>query len=192
MTAPRPDTKAEWRATAKMRRKAVPEGDQAYAVISHFTGAMATKSGDAVALYRAVHDEIDPAPLARMLRTMGVLCAYPVTQPPSRIMSFALWQDGDALMRGPFQIEQPVEDAPRTTPQIVVMPLLAWDDNGTRLGYGGGYYDATLHALRLHSPVLAVGLAFDEQYSPLALPSEAHDIPLDWIVTPSGARCFNR
>jgi 5-formyltetrahydrofolate cyclo-ligase len=150
--------------------------------------------GRIFALYRARGDEFSPAPLAAALHAKSCLCAYPVVLPGSRIMRFAFWQEGDPLERGPYGIDQPLitPESPVAVPHIVVLPLLAWDGQGTRLGYGGGYYDATLEALRQKDAALAVGLAFEEQKSPDLLPLEPHDIPLDWIVTPAGAHKFTR
>jgi 5-formyltetrahydrofolate cyclo-ligase len=170
---------------AKQRRDRIVPGDAA-GVIPRFIDALKPQAGQAVGLYRAKGTEFNPALLYTALQTMGCLCALPVMAPQSRILRFALWRDGEPLEQGPFGIDQP-PDTPRTVwinPSLLVLPLLAYDRQGNRLGYGGGYYDATLHALRLPGPVTAAGLAHDGQEAPEALPAEPHDIPLDWLFTP--------
>jgi 5-formyltetrahydrofolate cyclo-ligase len=82
-------------------------------------------------------------------------------------------------------IAEPMDDKPALDPDILLVPLLAFDVRGYRLGYGGGFYDRTLHRLRKLKPVVAVGLAYDELRVD-AVPAESYDERLDWVLTPSG------
>ena len=87
------------------------------------------------------------------------------------------------LERGAFDVPVPLTDKPALDPDIVLVPLLAFDRSGYRLGYGAGFYDRTLAGLRARRAVIAVGLAFGEQEVD-ALPHDARDERLDWVVTP--------
>src|SRR6185503_17417551 len=101
------------------------------------------------------------------------------------------WKDGDPLAEGAFGIMQPSTDAPKwVDPDIVVVPLLAFDRRGYRLGYGSGYYDVTLAALRAKKKIVAVGLGYGQQAVLFNLPSEPHDEKLDWVITPQKAHSF--
>jgi 5-formyltetrahydrofolate cyclo-ligase len=95
---------------------------------------------------------------------------------------FRAWRPGDALVAAGFGTQEPAADRPEVRPDIVLAPLLACDERGWRLGYGGGYYDRTLRRLRGDGAVLAVGVGYDEQVV-AAVPHEDFDEPLDWIAT---------
>jgi 5-formyltetrahydrofolate cyclo-ligase len=84
-------------------------------------------------------------------------------------------------------IAEPMADKPEVEPDVLLVPLLAFDKHGHRLGYGGGFYDRTLMKLRVKKPVVAVGLAYDELEVD-AVPHESYDQRLDWVLTPSGPR----
>ncbi|MFD2814344.1 5-formyltetrahydrofolate cyclo-ligase [Paracoccus aerius] len=97
---------------------------------------------------------------------------------------FRQWQ-GEPLVPGPFGTFHPAESQPVLTPQVLIVPLVGFDRQGNRIGYGGGYYDRTLQLLRRSGPVAAIGLAFAVQQLP-AIPAEPFDQPLDLIVTDRG------
>lgn len=122
----------------------------------------------------------------------GMTCALPVMRGESRVLSFAVWHDGDPLSEGSFGILQPpaTEETQWVEPDILIVPLLAFDRRGHRLGSGMGYYDSTLAALRTKKPILAVGLAWAQQAVWFNLPAEPHDQPLDYVITPMQAHCF--
>jgi 5-formyltetrahydrofolate cyclo-ligase len=101
---------------------------------------------------------------------------------PRRPLAFRHWQPGTTMVRGKFDVECPGEDAEEGVPQVLVVPLLAFDARGRRLGYGGGFYDRTLAALRAAGPVTAIGFAFAAQEFD-AVPADATDQPLDVVVT---------
>jgi 5-formyltetrahydrofolate cyclo-ligase len=100
-------------------------------------------------------------------------------------MIFRRFCIGDELSDGPFDIRQPADDAEIVEPGLLLMPLLAFDARGIRLGYGGGYYDRALADLRSRGNVAAWGVAFSGQQL-AETPSEAHDEPLDGIFTETG------
>ncbi len=111
----------------------------------------------------------------------------PVVLGDEQPLDMRLWEQGAPLYPSGFGTLAPSEIAPRVEPDIVVMPLLGFDAKGTRLGYGGGYYDRTLAAMKKRP--LLVGYAFAAQELP-SIPREPHDRPLDLIVTEAGVRRF--
>ena len=106
---------------------------------------------------------------------------------------FRRWLPGDPLVTGAFGISEPAAAAQEVSPQVVLVPMLAFDRQGGRLGYGGGYYDRTLTALRAASDgggdIVAIGVAFAGQLRDKVPVSES-DHPLDWILTEIGATCI--
>ena len=133
--------------------------------------------------YFPVHDELDPIPLLEALHARGLRTALPVVRPGPDLI-FREWRPGASLKRGKFGLRQPGDEEAELTPDIVLVPLLAFDRRGGRLGYGAGYYDAALRRMRQRGPVAAIGIAFDEQEFS-NVPQEPRDEPLDTILTPS-------
>lgn len=101
-------------------------------------------------------------------------------------LTFREWRPGAALERGKYGVREPNASQPAVLPSILLVPLLAFDRKGARLGYGAGYYDASLRHLRSLQPIFAIGVAFDEQEFS-EVPQEQQDEPLDMILTPSRA-----
>ena len=175
-----------------VRRRLAPadRDDAALAVARHGPTIRQLKQARVVAAYWPVGAELDPLPLITGL-AMGaepspVFC-LPVVRPGHRVLEFRLWRPGEALAPGHLSTRQPFPEAAVQTPDAVLVPLLGIDRYGTRLGQGGGYYDATLAHLRAaHPGLIAVGLCFAVQLLE-TVPREPHDQPLDWIVTEKGA-----
>lgn len=184
------DEKKRLRSDARGRRaaaaKAAPLAKQH--IVTHFLHAIRLRGGECVAGYWPMRDEIDPLPLLEHLGAQGHPLALPVVVARDKPLSFRAWQHGDTLEQGDFNTQHPVASRPVVTPDVVLVPLLAFDDAGHRLGYGGGHYDRTLQQLRKGS-VLAVGLAYEGQRVS-TLPLHENDQRLDWIVTEQGARHF--
>lgn len=147
-----------------------------------------------VALYWPKGREFDTLPLIERLLQAGYVCALPVVKMDERHLLFAPYKDGDELVKGPYDILQPAinDKTELIEPDIFIVPLLAFDRHGYRLGYGGGYYDATLKALRAKKDIIAVGWAYGQQAVLFNLPREEHDEPMDWIITPQKARRFSK
>ncbi|MEI6984514.1 MAG: 5-formyltetrahydrofolate cyclo-ligase [Rhodospirillaceae bacterium] len=139
-----------------------------------------------VAGYWPVGSELDCRPLLGRLVASGWGCVLPVVTDTDSALLFRCWRPGERLVPGYFSIPEPVESARTANPALVLVPLLAFDRAGHRLGQGAGFYDRTLASLRRVGSVLAVGLAFAAQ-EVAALPDEPHDQRLDWIVTENGA-----
>lgn len=175
--------KGERRAAAALRP------DAAKHAARHFMNAFAVAPGACVALYHPIHDELDTGPLADALAEKGVQIALPAVIGIKQPLIFRVYAPGDALYAGAYGAKVPADSAEDVRPQIIVAPLLAFTKHGGRLGYGGGYYDRTLKALRAQGDVTAVGYGYGAQEVD-ALPLSRLDQPLDWIVTERGAiRC---
>lgn len=143
--------------------------------------------GSVVAGYVPFRGEIDPRPLLAALAARGALTALPVTPPrgSDAPLSFRLWSEAEPLAPGSFGVHEPHGSAALVEPDLLLVPLLAFDRYGGRLGYGAGHYDRTLSRLRALKPVWAIGLAFAGQQI-ARVPSEAHDQPLDGVLTEAG------
>jgi 5-formyltetrahydrofolate cyclo-ligase len=135
-----------------------------------------------IALYAAIRDELNPARLAEILHAEGRVLALPCTPVWGRPLVFRRWAPGDALVRGRMNVPEPTADAEVVVPAIAVAPPVAFDRRCFRIGYGAGFYDRTLAALRSAGAVRAIGIAFAAQEVD-RVPDEPHDIPLDAIAT---------
>jgi 5-formyltetrahydrofolate cyclo-ligase len=157
----------------------------------NFLKSIPVPKGAVVSAYVAIGDEADPAPLIAALRARGHGVALPRVVRKGEKLAFHLYEPGAALVPGVFGLSQPAPDWPEAVPDVLVVPLLAFDKRGNRLGYGAGFYDRTLADLRSRKNVLAVGYALAGQEAP-EVPHHAGDQPLDWVVTEEGARRFER
>jgi 5-formyltetrahydrofolate cyclo-ligase len=141
-----------------------------------------------VAAYWPIRGEIDPLPLLARCAQAGAVTALPVVIGPDQPLLFRRWNPdlsaGDALERGSFGTRQPLASAPEVLPSLLLIPLVAFDRHGQRLGYGGGFYDRTLARLRQGGTVHAIGLAHTVQQIE-AVPCGPHDQPLDLVFTES-------
>jgi 5-formyltetrahydrofolate cyclo-ligase len=135
-----------------------------------------------VAGYWPVSNEIDVRPLMNVLSDHGVAMAMPVVMNRNQPMRFRRWTTGLQMVPGRFGIPMPADTSPEVRPDVVLVPLLAFDRLGYRLGRGAGLYDRTLELLRATGKVLAIGIAFAGQEIS-AVPHDAFDQRLDWIVT---------
>ena len=140
-----------------------------------------------VAGYSPQGGEIDPTPLMRRLGDRGSRLALPVAQTRDAPLVFRAWDRADALSPDVFGIAAPTAAGHEVTPDLIIVPVLAFDAQGGRLGQGGGCYDRTLAALRAIGRGFAIGLAFAGQ-EVTACPKDAYDQPLDVILTESGYR----
>ena len=137
-----------------------------------------------VAGYVPIRSEIDPMPLLAACAKAGCATCLPTTPKAGEALIFRAWQIGAPLVAGLYGTSEPPQDAPIRTPNLLLVPLLAFDEAGYRLGYGGGFYDRSLAGLRPHG-VVAIGIAYAGQEIP-QVPRESHDAPLDGILTESG------
>lgn len=139
--------------------------------------------GPVVSAYHPIGAEIDTLPLIARLRTAGARIALPRVEDCE--ITFRAWDADAPLETGLFGVRQPAASAEVLRPTLVLMPLLAFDRMGNRLGYGGGYFDRALASLRGSGRAFACALAFQGQHID-RLPADDHDQPLDWAVTEAG------
>jgi 5-formyltetrahydrofolate cyclo-ligase len=177
-------TKADLRRAALQRRAALPdEVRQAFAMRAGHEGlALARRYESRIAAaYWPIRDEADPLPLLAQLAAAGLTIALPVVAGPGQPLIFRQWPPSHPLVDAPLGLKEPARDSPATDPDLIFVPLAAFDRAGHRIGYGAGYYDATLAALAAKRP-LAIGLAFSEQ-EVASIPAEAHDHSLAFVIT---------
>jgi 5-formyltetrahydrofolate cyclo-ligase len=139
-------------------------------------------AGAVVAGYSPIRSEIDPVPLMRKLAVPGVQLALPVIMAGDQPLKFRAWSPGDRLQRGRLGILEPSADAKEVIPDILLVPLAAFDRAGHRIGYGAGHYDRTLEQLRKLKAITAVGIAAAVQEVE-AVPTLSHDAALDYVLT---------
>lgn len=143
---------------------------------------VAVPAGAVVSGFMPIRSEINPLPLMRRLAAAGARLALPVVTGCGLALTFRAWAPGDELQRGQMGLREPAPDRPELEPDIVLAPLAVFDRRGYRIGYGAGYYDMSLNALRAHRPTVALGLAYAMQEVD-AVPTEAHDARLDFVLT---------
>lgn len=190
--------KKAMRTEAKARRRAVSDaagpGASAMFADSFFSvaGDLGIHSGSVVAGYWAMADEFDVRPtLERLVLEDGVIGALPVVIENNAPLIFRQWRPGLRLESGEFGTHHPPESVPECVPDVVLVPLLAFDRTGYRVGWGGGFYDRTLQQLRNRPEgVIAVGTAFAGQEVDAVVHDDL-DQPVDWVITERGAIRIN-
>lgn len=185
-------SKADMRREAQSVRDNLPlsgdEGELAAArLIEKFTPFA---DNHIVAAYWPIKRELDTLPLLEKLHGAGTTIALPVVMKGQGELTFRHWAPDTNLVAGTFGVMVPPDDAPVMIPDTIILPLLAFDRRGNRLGYGGGYYDRTLAALRAQKTVTAIGYGYAEQICLFPLPRDEHDIRMDYIVTPQNLHDF--
>ena len=177
-------SKQNLRAAARQKRLSLARKDFAGEIARH-AEALQISKGVIVGGYHALPDEADPALLLERLVERGCHIAYPRVAGKGLPLEFHRVPDGEVLAPGVFGIHEPLDTWPRVVPTVLLVPLLAFDSSGYRLGYGGGFYDRTLALLK----VPAIGIAYAGQ-EVASLPPEPHDRTLDMILTEQGLRRF--
>src|ERR1700738_2055708 len=177
-------SKADLRAAALAAREALSSEHRAAAAqaIASRGLPLEIRPGAVVAGYSPIRSEIDPAPLMRELAAQGAQLALPVIASRGQALRFRAWSPNDKLMQGPLGILDPPPAAAEIVPDIVLVPLAAFDRSGHRIGYGAGHYDRTLAQLRKSKAVTAIGVAFAAQEVE-PVPALQHDVALDYVLT---------
>jgi 5-formyltetrahydrofolate cyclo-ligase len=135
-----------------------------------------------VSAYFALPHEPSILPLLEALANHGLVTALPITGARGSPLVFRQWRPGEPTVKGKMAISEPLASAPEVAPDLLFVPLAAFDRFGHRIGYGAGFYDRTLAKLRAAKPICAIGVAFASQALP-KVPHEAHDERLDYVLT---------
>jgi 5-formyltetrahydrofolate cyclo-ligase len=138
--------------------------------------------------YAPMGSEISPLLAMEEARAVGAIVAFPAFSNPAKPFKF---RAGDPLKPGPFGIMQPKPSAPVVEPDLILVPLVAIDGRGTRLGRGKGHYDRALMALR-KSGARLVGVGWPMQLLGETIPADEWDVPLDGFASPDGLKWFSR
>jgi len=183
--------KAVLRRVAMARRDALPPAERMAAalVIAERGLPVEITAGMVVSGFSPLKSEISPMPLLRRLAHAGASLALPVVAGRGQALIMRAWSFGAPLVPGVWGIREPPADAPELFPDILIVPLLAFDRHGHRIGYGAGYYDMTIARLRAMKPVTAIGVAFAAQEI-AAVPATPRDARLDLVLTERAAIDF--
>jgi 5-formyltetrahydrofolate cyclo-ligase len=178
------DLKATLRQEATALRDALPADARkpAAETIAARKFPLALVPGTNISGFMPLKSEINPLPLLQKLAEAGARLALPAIAGRGKPLIMRAWEFGAPLDRGQWGIREPKPEAPEVEPDILLVPLLAFDRAGYRLGYGAGYYDMTIHRLRALKAVTAVGIAFAAQEVP-KIPTTPRDERLDLVLT---------
>jgi 5-formyltetrahydrofolate cyclo-ligase len=173
-----------FRREALARRDALPPSVRATAAeaVAKRPFPIEVPAGAIVSGYSPMKSEFNPVPLMRRLADAGASLALPVVAGRSKPLIMRAWSFGAPLAAGVWGIREPPPEAPEVDPDILLVPLAAFDRRGHRIGYGAGYYDLTIAGLRARKPVTAIGLAFAAQEID-AVPITPRDAHLDLVLT---------
>jgi 5-formyltetrahydrofolate cyclo-ligase len=179
-----PSSKSALRAETLALRDALPAAARQAAAEAIATRSFPLKIavGVIVSGFAPMRTEINPIPLMRKLADAGAQLALPVVQGRGKPLIMRAWKFGDAFVSGQWGIREPVPEAPEVVPDILIVPLACFDRAGHRIGYGAGYYDMTINALRAKKKVVAVGIAFAAQEI-AQVPATERDARLDFVLT---------
>ncbi|KWV54141.1 5-formyltetrahydrofolate cyclo-ligase [Bradyrhizobium macuxiense] len=177
-------SKAELRALALAKRDALSDAQRSDAAeaLAKRGAPFDITQGMIVSGYAPIRSEIDPTPLMLKLAAKGGRLALPCINARGQSLTFRAWSPHEKLMLGPLGIPEPSPAAAEVHPDVMLVPLAAFDKLGHRIGYGAGYYDYTFAHLRKVKHVIGVGLAFAAQETK-AIPALSHDVPLDYVLT---------
>ena len=173
------------RKAAFARRKVAH--DSGVGTAAYLSAFLAGHRGVPLAGYMAMRTEIDPTAAMEEASAHGPV-GVPMILGAGQPLKFRLWEPGVEMIAGEFGAFIPVE-GDWMTPEIVIVPLVAYDLTGGRLGYGGGFYDRTLEGLRANQATLAIGFAYTAQQAD-SIPLEPTDQPLNLMITESGQTSF--
>jgi len=178
------DRKAQLRQEAFVVRDALPAAERAAGAetIASRPFPLKIERGTIVSAFSPMKSEINPVPLMRKLADAGAKLALPAIAGRGRPLIMRAWNFGDAMAKGQWGIREPVPEAPEVAPDILIVPLAVFDRAGHRIGYGAGYYDMTINALRAKKKVTAIGIAFAAQEIP-HVPATERDARLDLVLT---------
>lgn len=179
--------KSRARLQAKKRRQEVFDPAAGVELIRHFPAERFR--GAVISGFWPLKNEIDVKPILWALSDAGHALALPCTPRVGNPLIMRAWSPSDTLKIGSFDTREPFPEQPEIRPDILLMPLLAFTQTGERLGYGGGFYDRTIAALKDQGDIFTCGVAFAGQEAAF-LPTDQYDQKLDAILTENGFKEF--
>ncbi len=184
MAAPLEDDKATLRRAALARRDALDATDRAAAAAAIAARPLPVAAGPSriVSGYLPIRSELDPRPLMLRFVEAGAQLALPCVMGRGQPLVMRAWRFGAPLVARQWGLQEPHADAPEVFPDILLVPLAAFDRAGHRIGYGAGYYDLTIAGLRARKPLTAIGIAYATQEIH-KIPAAGHDARLDLVIT---------
>jgi 5-formyltetrahydrofolate cyclo-ligase len=177
-------SKADLRTAALAARDALSEAQRAAAAAAVAERGLPIEilPNMIVSGYAPIRSEIDPMPLMLKLAAQGARLALPTVTARGQSLSFRAWSPRDKMVLGPLGILEPSPAAAEIIPDVMLVPLAAFDRLGHRIGYGAGHYDRSLAHLRKSKVIIAIGIAFSAQEIE-AVPALSHDVPLEYVLT---------
>ena len=169
-------SKKELRVIAKNKRSQINKPDAASKLCANFLKNILLKPNSIIAIYSPTQNEIDVIPLGKKLIQLGHKICLPVIK--GDILEFHEWDGAEELVESKYNIKTPKPNTQHLTPNYIIVPFLAFDSTKHRLGYGGGYYDKTMHSMT----AIKIGVGYAEQQVD-KIPTNETDIKLDFIVT---------
>ncbi|MBT5239655.1 MAG: 5-formyltetrahydrofolate cyclo-ligase [Rhodospirillaceae bacterium] len=181
-----PEAKTALRSQMLAARKAMraAEPDAPSNLTAQIVRTLDTIETLVIAGYVAIGDELDPSLALEALQNAGASIVLPVAGKSGDVLAFRAWQTGDAMEKGRLSTYHPAAKSEAIDPDVILVPLVAFDTFGYRLGFGGGYYDRTLPKLRAQKNIVAYGIGYDDQ-EVSRIPRESFDAQLDGVITPS-------
>ena len=143
-----------------------------------------------IAFYFPIKTEVDPFPLVHLLHGSNLRFCLPIVRQRAHSLVFREWSVDSELITSSYGAKVPAQGVP-LIPDLIITPLLAFDHFGSRLGYGGGFYDRTIGELRERGKVIALGMAFESQKTDTVIPTESTDQKMDYVLTEKGVKSFN-
>ena len=155
--------------------------------LTEFADGIGVDEKTVIAAYWPIGDEVDVIPaIKRLIHVMRIQCCLPIVLGNELPLIFKLWHPGESLCLGKFGTSQPHTASQIVNPSILLIPLLAYDLAGYRLGWGGGFYDRTITAMKENGhSIISIGVGYAAQQIPL-IPRNSFDQPMDWILTEEG------
>ena len=184
------EAKATLRVRAHAQRQSAAKaagGEAAATAAEHFFETVSLHAEDVVAAYWPIRDELDCRPILARMMDNGQRVCLPAVLGDDQLLELRLWEQDAPLYPSGFGTLAPIETAPVLDPNVIIVPLLAFDAFGTRLGYGKGHYDRTIAAIGKRPRVIGFAYAGQEMER---LPRAEHDVPLDAVVTEQGVVHF--
>src|SRR2546423_5787239 len=177
-------SKAQLRAAALAKREALSDKQRAKSAQALAKRGLPVEivRNLVISGYSPIRNEIDPMPLMIKLAAQGARLALPVINARGKSLTFRAWSPSDRLMMGPLGIPEPSPAAAEVDPDIMLVPLAAFDRAGHRIGYGAGHYDYTFAHLRKSKAVMGIGLAFAIQEIE-TVTALSHEVALDYVLT---------